>query len=421
MTPGRNFSLAVLGVLILACLGGSVAAASLGTEWKERPYTENPFSGVRFSDDGNYVFATGDQVLLRSWDGEHKWGGRAGTVAAVSGNAEYVVDGIGTSLVLLEKTMADDWSRNMNGQVKAVAISKNGSLIISADSDGNYNSWAKNGAFNGRSKEDVVKKIALSPTENVVVATTEHGLRFFAPNMELVWSDNKTSSIDTYILITSDGKTVITYGGNRVSSHTSTGTVNWVVNPTENAIIDMAINRDGSAIILGSQDGTITALDRYGKTRWTYDAGQWINAVGISGDATLIAAGGLDGTVYVLDRTGKVITKKKMDTGIQQRSLAVSPDGTRIAVADQINLYGLSVMGDASPGVMETFTQRPLDPVKTVEPQVTTTPAIIVPETTVIIEKTPLPPTPTKKSPAGFFPVLGALAAAGLVLVIRRR
>jgi WD40 repeat protein len=422
MKRGLGISLAVLGVLILACLGGTVSATSLGTEWKERPYTDAPFAGIKFSTDGNFVYAGGDQLIIRSWDGQNKWGGRAGTYAAMSDDGKYVVDGIGQSVVVLDRAMIDQWTRNMDAPVRGVAISHNGTFVISADSRGNYNSWAKNGDFYGRTTDDVVKKIAIAPNDKYVVATTEAGLRIYSPIMVPIWSDNKSGSLDNEILISSDSQTILTMGGNRLSSHTSTGATNWVVYPTRADIIDMACNRDCSAIILGSQDGTVQALDRYGKTRWTYDAGQWVNAVAASDDASIIAAGSLDGTVTLLDRTGKVLTEKRMDSGIRQRSLAMNQDGTRIAVADQINLYGLTVMGEAGPGLIETFfTPAPLDPVRAagITTTVTTIPATTVPVMTEVTA--PTTPVPTQKSPAGILVIPGALAAAGLIICMRQR
>lgn len=423
MKQGLRISTTVLGMLILACLCGTAAAASLGTEWKERPYSDGPFSGVRFSANGSYVYAGGEQLMVRSWEGQKKWGGKAGTYAAMSEDGGYVVQGVGQSIILLDRTMVEQWTRNMDGQVKALAIAKNASFVITADDKGNYNAWAGNGDFYGRAKDDVVKRIALSPAENIVVATTEAGLRIYSPVLVPIWSDNKTSSLDNYILISEDGKTIITAGANRLSSHTSSGAVNWVVNPTKNEIIDMACNYDCSVIIIGSQDGTVQAVDRYGKTRWTYDAGQWVNAVAVSPDATVIAAGGLDGTVYLFDRHGRMSTQKKMDSNIRPRSLAVSRDGTRIAVADQNQLYGLSVLGDADPGVLETFTPAPLDPVKTWGTRETATPAptTIVPTITEVVVVTPIPPAPTQKSTTSLLPVLGAWALVAFALGILRK
>ena len=225
MTPGHHLSPVLAGILIIACLCGTAAAASLGSEWKERPYTSAPFTGVKFSDNGSVVWAGGDQMLVRYWDGSHKWGGRAGMVAAMSADGQWVADGFGQSVILLNQTMIEQWTRNMDGEVKAVAISKNATFIISADNKGNYNSWTKNGEFYGRIKDDVVKRIAISPTDNIVVATTENGPRIYSPAMVPIWWDNTSGNLDTYIIISGDGSTVLTLGGNRLTSLTSTGEI----------------------------------------------------------------------------------------------------------------------------------------------------------------------------------------------------
>lgn len=421
MTAGTRIIPLLAGLLLLACLAGTASAASLGIEWKERPYTDNPFSGVQFSDDGNFVFATGDQLMLRSWDGSKKWGGRAGNVAALSGNGEFVTTGIGPALVLLDKTMVDNWTRNMNGEIRAVAISKNAGFVISADSTGNYNAWAKNGEFLGRTTDDPVLQIAFSPTENIIAATTEKGVRIFSPIFNKVVAENKTGSIYHDVLISPDGKTVLFFGMNRLVSYTATGTKNWEETPTTDAILDLACTYDGSLIVLGSKDGTVQALDRYGKTRWTYKAGQWVNAVDVTKDATFIAAGGLDGTIYLIDRSGTLMTKKQLDTNIRPRSVAISPDGKRIAVADQINLYGLTVMGDAAPGEFETFTPPPLDPARSRDTPATTAVTTSTPVTTEPVPATTAPVATTPQSPAGLPIILGAWAAAALALWVIRR
>ncbi|NMB78148.1 MAG: hypothetical protein GYA23_03540, partial [Methanomicrobiales archaeon] len=122
MKHGLRIPLAVLGILSVACLCGTVGAASLGTEWKERPYTDAPFNGVKFSSNGTFVFAGGDQLVLRTWDGQNKWGGRAGSIAMMSDDGAYVVTGIGQSVIYLDRSMKDLWSTNMGWPVKAVAI-----------------------------------------------------------------------------------------------------------------------------------------------------------------------------------------------------------------------------------------------------------------------------------------------------------
>jgi WD40 repeat protein len=424
MKYGFRISLAVLCMLILACLTSTAAATSLGTEWKDYPYTESPFTRVFFSENGSLVYAGGNQLLIRTWDGQKRWGGQSGIIATMSGDGEYVVNAVGDSVALREKTMAERWTRYMNGQIKAVAISRNGTFVISADDKDNYYSWSNYGSVLGVTRKNTVKKLAFSPKDDLVVATTISGIEAFSPLMAPIWTDNRSSNgLDDAILFSDDGSTIITTGGNQLASHTRAGKLNWVTNPTTNAISGMACNYDCSLVIIGSEDGTVQAVDRYGKIRWTYQAGQWVNAVGVSSDASIIAAGGLDGTVYILDRAGKVTTMKKMDTGIRPQSLAVNKEGTRIVVADQNYLYGLTVIGSTSPGIIEVITQEEtIRQVRTTVTQITETPTppTVIPVTTETVAKTPVLPTPTRKSPVGVLPVLGALTGAGIVLAMRR-
>ncbi len=110
---------------------------------------------------------------------------------------------------------------------------------------------------------------------------------------------------------------------------------------------------------------------------------------------------------------------KKMDTGIPARSLAISRNGNRITVTDQITLYRLSVLGEPDQGVMETFSSPSLDPVRTAATTATPVPTTRVPQTKKPVIETSLPRPTTLQSPAGIVPVLGALAGATIVLTTR--
>jgi hypothetical protein len=97
---------------------------------------------------------------------------------------------------------------------------------------------------------------------------------------------------------------------------------------------------------------------------------------------------------------------------IQPRTLAVSRDGTKVAVADQYYLYGLTYHDDSESELPEdtVFVAAPLNPV----PKTTGTTAIPtteIPEVTMPEEARPIPTT-TKASPAGAWAVLPAAAGA---------
>lgn len=83
--------------------------------------------------------------------------------------------------------------------------------------------------------------------------------------MTPIWWDNKSGSLDSFVGILSDSSTVITSGGNRVSSHTGSGALNWMKDVTKEAIIDMACSEDCSTIVLEVRTGK---------------SGYWINRAG---------------------------------------------------------------------------------------------------------------------------------------------
>jgi WD40 repeat protein len=414
------FRLLVLSCILAGCLAGVAGAATLGTDWKERVPEEGPYLGVTIVPDASLVYARGNEMYVRSWDREIHWIRRPGLVTALSYDGKRVVTGVGNKVAVLDNKGIENWSRSMDGYVKAVAVSPNGSFIISADDKGNYISWNKDGELIARLNNTTANTILYAPGGNLVVVTTDKGLRFYNRKLELIWYDNRTESRDEFVAISGDGSTVITAGDNQVASYTRDGTLNWRYEITKDPIIDMDCSLDCSAIIVAGQDKEIVAIDRYGTVRWRHETEQWVNAVGVSRDASVIAAGGIDRIVYVLDRSGTLIATKKTDAIIQPRSIAVSSDGRKVVVADQVNLYGFSMVGDAvAPDVPETYTQAPLNPVPTTNP----TP---VPTTTVTTVATSLRETPaTVPVPARTYsppnPLLVLPALGGAVLLIRLR
>jgi WD40 repeat protein len=417
MSKRFRMSLVIAGFLLLICLIGSVTAANLAHTWKERPAWDGSFSGVLFSTDGSTVYAGGNQILVRSWNGEKRWGGLSGTYTTMSADGSRIISAIDNSIRVFDNTGQEIWTRNEGAHFRAVAISGDGSLIIGADNNGYIHSYKTNGERWGRNKTNLIKKIAISPSKSLVVAISDLGLKFFSPDMDQIWVDNRTGSLDSFIAFSADSSTVITSGDTIVSSFTNSGELNWRKDVTQSAIIDMACSDDCTSIVLGSQDGNVWNLNKQGETRWKYPAGSWINGVGVSRDGAVIAAGALDGTLYILDKDGNLLTKTKTDTNIQQQSVGVSRGGNRIVVADQGALYGFDLLGEPEVTSREPITPATQSPVTSSTPlPVKTTLPKNVPSTIV----TTLPePISTPKST--LTPVLTIFALAGLLFIVMKR
>jgi DNA-binding beta-propeller fold protein YncE len=411
----KQFRIHLVGTAFLLTISiiGIATAAGLVPAWKEIPIAEGSFFDVMFSADGSMVYAGGNQMFVRSWDGTIRWGGRAGHVATMSSDGNYVISAAGNLIQVLDRDGKEYWIRGMGAPIRAVAVSTNASLFIAADENGDIHSWTGNGESWGLNRSDLVKQIAIPPSGSFVVVTTSVGLKYLSPDMTPVWWDNKSGSLDSFIAISNDNSTVITAGENRVSSHTSSGAINWMKDITKEAIVDMACSDDCTTIVLGSQDGKVWVLDQQGSILWTYPAGSWINGVAVSGDGSIIAAGALDGNLYILNHYGNLLAKTRITGIIQPRSVAVSGDGKRIVFADQYALYGYDIPGSPPVTPEELFTPAPR--ITVTNPTPVTTRSIIIPITT--IPTLPETKGTPKSAPASCIVII---AVAGLFLVVRK-
>lgn len=414
---------AVLLCTIAACLITPASAASLGVDWTQEPtHAGTVFSGVVLNPDASQIFSGGSQILVRSWDDRVHWGGAAGFNAAMSTDGTRVVTGAGNAVTLYTGNGQQCWTRNMDGEIRAVAVSANGSLVVAADDRGNYHSWTPSGDYIAMNRTtDRVRRIAIAPEGDFFAVTTDAGMRYYSPALKPLWTDSREGGLDEYIFISADGETVISAGGTRLSSHTATGTLSWQADVAKAAINDVACNRDCSIIVTASQDNTVRAIDRYGKIHWHFDTGQWPNAVASSRKGDVIAAGANDGTLYILDHGGSLITKRKFESRIQPRTLAISSDGTRVVTADQNALYGLSltgINGDTSDTIFVSALSSPTITATAVT-SATITPEITIPEE-IAPKETAIPP-PTHQSPAGIGVILAVITGGACAILIRKR
>jgi WD40 repeat protein len=415
--------LIIAGLLLVMSLAGAVNAAGLVKTWEERTPADTPFSGVMFSNDSATVSAGGAQIFARSWEGNKKWWGYSGRLAAMSADGNYFVSAVGREIHRIDNNGTELWIVGTNTPVRAVATSNDGMLIVGADDTGNLFAWGTKDGSMSQIKTDLVKQIAIAPSGSFIVLTTEAGIEYLTPpvfdppRLERIWRDNKSGSLESFIEISSDSSTVITSGDIRVSSHTSNGALNWRKDVFQSAITDMACSSDCSTIVLGGQEGNVLVLNQLGQEQWKYPAGSWINGVGVSGDGTIIAAGTLDKNLYILNKEGRLIAKTTMKTTIQPRSVAVSGDGKHIVVADQVALYGFDLTRVPEVTPEELFTPAPVA-TATNSPQVpfTTTLPITLPPVTM---KTVPEKSGTYSSSLN--PYLAIAALSGLLLVVLRK
>ena len=410
----------IAGIISISGIIGTVSGAVVGLDWKVQSPDGILPAGITLSRDGSTVFVGGSQLLVISSQGKILWGGWAGNVAAMSADGNYVATALGDRLRLLDYNGVELWTRTMGSTIRAVAISRNGSLVVSADDRGTLQLWNRSGEGGGIILMEPAKNMAISPTGNLIVVASEGGLRYVTPGKNMTWSDNTSGTLDQYITIPSDGLTIYTAGGNRVSSHTIDGSLNWMRDVTTEHITDLVCSWDGTTIVLGSQDTSVYVLDRLGNTIGKFATGQWVNAVGVSYDGSVIAAGSIDRYLSVFNRNGALLGKAKTGSIIQPRSVGVSANGRMIVVADETMVYGYSLGPD--PEIIPV-TRIPTATTFSVSPtlpdSLTTTPSPPATQPTVpVLQTTPAARPTTWQSPGAI--IIPLISCAVIILLIRR-
>ncbi|GHV71053.1 hypothetical protein AGMMS49928_21240 [Spirochaetia bacterium] len=96
--------------------------------------------------------------------------------------------------------------------------------------------------------------------------------------------------------------------------------------------------RDGRVFLIGSEQNSVTALDREGDELWTYDFSSPLTTV--AGAAGFLVAGSLDGRIEMLDEKGKLVFPPFEPGGSRLQAIygcALSADASRIAIVSGID------------------------------------------------------------------------------------
>ena len=157
----------------------------------------------------------------------------------------------------------------MGGNIRATAISANGSFVVAADDRGSLMSWGRTGEFFGRTTTDLAKRSLFRREGTLWSSRLKGGCGFILPR-----------SIRSGLTTALTALTNTSRSPRRVHHHHrrghpalvphSSGDLLWQTDVTRNAITDLACSDDCSTIIVGSEDNTVLAIDRYGKIHWTY-------------------------------------------------------------------------------------------------------------------------------------------------------
>jgi WD40 repeat protein len=329
----------IFGILLLACITISVAQA-VEPLWIVNTSPDLDLTGVAISADGSMIVAGGDRLTAVSRDGKKLWSGWSGELLEISRDGSYIVTSMGPFVRLFDSQGRNLWEHSIGEPVTDISITPDG-LIIAAGGGSVVRSWFNSGAGLGSNISIKVKHLRISPAKDQIVVTTERALRSFNLSYVPFWDDEDLSS--DLIGISADGTHIVTASGNRIWLYHGSGTRLWDRHVQGGNILSLAYSRDGSTIVTGQDDNTITVLDQNGNVLWTAKAGFWVMSVGVSDNGSVIVAGSMDKKLYIFDREGTLLGTFQAAGMIKSRSVGVSGDGSRIVAVDGTKVYGFSL------------------------------------------------------------------------------
>ena len=376
-------------------------------------------TSVAISEDGSMIVAGGDQLIGISGEGKKLWAGWDGELVEINRDGKYILTSQGTFVRLFDANGASLWDQSFQNSVTDISITPDG-LMIAAGSGTDARSWYNSGAGLGSNTTSRIKHLIISPAKDQIVVTTGNSLRSFNLSYVPFWTDDEVSP--DLVEMSADGTHLVTASGNWLWSHHGSGNRIWEKHIQGGSILSLAFSRDGSSIVVGQDDNTITVLDSNSNVLWTAKAGNWVTSVGVSDNGSVIVAGSMDKNLYVFDRKGTLLGTFQASGVFKSRSVGISGDGSRIVAVDGTNVYGFSgsqFNRSTTTGTsVTTIIPSSITPDKTLITATTRTVIVTSPSGT---EQTVVPPAPATTQKSGFPWILSLVPIAVIAFIRQKR
>ena len=404
--------------MLLACISVTVAQA-VEPIWIVNTSPGIELKSVSISADGSLIVAGGDQLVGISRDGKKLWAGWSGELVETDRNGKYILTSYGSIVRLFDSGGVSLWDRSFTDSVTDISITPDG-LMVAAGSGTVVKSWYNSGAGLGSNTTSRIKHLKISPARDQIVVTTGNALRSFNLSYVPFWTDEEVSP--DLVEMSSDGTHLVTASGNWLWFHHSSGTRIWEKHIQGGSILSLAFSRDGSTIVAGQDDNTITVLDSNSTVLWTAQAGNWVTSAGISDNGSVIVAGSMDKNLYVFDRNGTPLGTFQAAGVFKSYSVGISGDGSRIVAADGANVYGFSGSQFSRPVPTGTFRTAiipsAVQPDKTLTLVTIPTPVSTSPPGTI---QTAVPSIPTTTQQSGIPWILSLVPVAVIAFLQQKR
>lgn len=336
-------------LISMVCISITMQAADKDTTLcsSEYIFTEHTdiVHKVAFSPKGRFVVSASDDGIAGIWDADR--GALVSYLPHKTAVHEAFFDEQGEHIVSSSLDIALLWdvlskkllfSCKEHDSLSAVALNKEGTILVTAGFDGNAHIWstcASQRIHTLVGHKDWIKSIAFNNSETHIVTASLDGF-------VIVW-DMKTGNIVHTLQSYGDPCVYALFNKQetQIAGATRDGKIR-IWNATTGNLIGEALNHDGSitAVTFNEQgtlvsagiDATLSILDIEKKKYRTLQGHQRrVNALSLSSDGARIASGSSDKTVGIWD----VASGKRLDVlkGHDRlvNTVSFSPDGTQIA------------------------------------------------------------------------------------------
>ena len=342
ISPGEcmnGHNLAILcGVVILTIVLMPLVTA-VDPLWTQAAATSGELYCVAISEDASTIVAGGDQLIVLSRDGRKFWTGWSGCPLVISREGDQILTSRDQMVRLFSGSGTLLWDVSLGDSVSELTMTPDGSLIA-AGGGSRVRLIYPSGDGLRQNISIPVNHIRFFPEGDQIVLTTKYGIQTSNITLFSEWTD--TNMTQDLVEVAADGSSFVTVTNNRIRFYNRDGNLEWDrALPGGNALA-FAYSRDGSTIVVGRDDNTVSALDHNGTLLWTARAAHWITSLAVSDDGNTIAAGSMDKSLSVYDRLGIKLGSATVENPVKTHSVAMSGDGSVIVVVDASAVYGFS-------------------------------------------------------------------------------
>jgi WD40 repeat protein len=237
---------------------------------------------------------------------------------------------------------APHWTYTTGGDVRAVAVSEDGSTIVAGGGlklyvfgrQDNTTIWIYDTGND-------VGEVAVSADGNTIVAAAQTTVILFGRQDNTTIWKYTIGGVVWSVAISADGSTIVTGASDgyvRVFGRLNNSTT-WVYK-TDEDVDSVAVSADGNTIVAGGNDDKIRVFGRQDNTTiWTYTATWDVYTVAVSADGNTVAAGAGDSFVRVFSRLSNETLWTYKTLGYPFYVVAVSRDGTTIAAGGHDGIF----------------------------------------------------------------------------------